>query len=368
MSPTTIIEAQLDQLVSLLLFILFTLYFLTDIPQRLQFYRYSRAVASRLLQLEAMVNDSIRKVRNYISRLGVSEPQNIVDRFINNYFMIEPVSIEPTDIIKRLDHIISTNEKKAKEDLRASMKHLTDDIINNLGVALAIASALYTVYKIYRHYYLLGRRYENWILLMQLAMILPQVTKELSHYVKAIDGIVRGTPIGDSVGPLVAFKLLGLSERREIVEDTVVGFTEIDGRKVYVIKAKGPGARVGKPGKALAKLAEELQCNIARVITVDAALKMEGEPSGLVAVGSGAAIGDLGPEKIEIERVTVKCGAPLDAVIVKMSSEEAINTINKDIQNAVDEAYNKVLEIIRTYTKPGDVVVVIGVGNSVGVY
>jgi len=55
-------------------------------------------------------------------------------------------------------------------------------------------------------------------------------------------------------------------------------------------------------------------------------------------------------------------------VIVKMSSEEAIKPMTRELAEAVEKAYQKVLEIIRTRTKPGDTVIVVGVGNSVGVY
>jgi len=358
----------LDQILSILFFVMLTLYFLTDIPQRLQFYRYSKAAASRLAILESLVNEGIAKVKSYIAKIGFENPDQIIAMFIDNYFMINPVDIEPIDIIRRMGHLIENNEVKFKTDLARQLPKLGREALNNMAVSIAIASALYEVYKILRHYYLLGKKYENWILLMQLSVILPQIVKELTPYVKAIEGIAKGVPIGDSVGPLVAFKLAGLSPRIEIVEDTVVSVVDIEGRRVYVIKAKGPGATVGKPGKAVAKLVEDLKCNVSRIITIDAALKLEGERTGQIAEGSGAAIGDPGPEKIEIERAAVKCGAPLDAIIIKMSNEEAIKPMSKELSEAAEKAYERVLELIRTRTRPGDNVIVVGVGNSVGVY
>ncbi len=361
-------SSPLDQIISLIFMILLSLYFLTDIPQRLQFYRYSRAVAVRLAMLESLVNESLNKVKSYVAKLGVEDADTVIKNVVDNYFVIQPVDKEPTDIIRRLGHLIESNEFKFKTDLSRMLPKITRDTLNNIAVSLSIASALYIVYKTLRHYYLLGKKYENWILMMQLSIVLPQIIKQLTPYVRAIDGIARGIPIGDSVGPLVAYKLVGLSPRIEIVEDTVVSRVEIEGRNVYVIKARGPGATVGRPGKAVAKLVEDLGCNIARIITVDAAAKLEGEPTGEVAEGTGAAIGDPGPEKIEIERAAVKCGVPLDAVIVKMSDEEAIKPMSKEIAEAAEKAYQRVLEIIRSKTRPGDNVIVVGVGNSVGVY
>jgi len=308
------------------------------------------------------------KVRNYIVKLGVENPDNVLKNVVDNYFVINPVDIEPIDIIRRLGHLIESNEFKFKMDLSRLLPKVTRDTLNNVAVSLSIVSALYIIYKILKHYYLLGKKYENWILLMQLSVILPQIVKQLTPYVKAIDDVIRGIPIGDSVGPLVAYKIIKLAPRMEIVEDTIVSRVEIEGRNVYVVKARGPGATVGKPGKAVAKLVEDLQCNVSRIITVDAALKLEGEATGEVAEGTGAAIGDPGPEKIEIERAAVRCNAGLDAVIIKMSDEDAIRSMSTEIAEAAEKAYQKVLEIIRTKTRPGDNVIVVGVGNTVGVY
>lgn len=358
----------LNTILSILFWAVFILYFLTDLPQKTQFMRYERGVAARLMLVETIVRESINKVRSYLGKLGIKESDNVINNVLDNYFVIEPVSIEPTDIIKRLDHMIINNEDKFKKDLERFMPGLSRHTLNNIAVSLAIASALFTIFKVLRHYYLLGKKYENWVLLMQLYLLLPQLVKELIPYTKAIDGVFKGIPIGDSVGPMVTFKLAGLSPRIDIEEDTVYSLVNIEGRNVYIVKAKGPGATVGRPGKGVAKIAEMLSYKVARIITIDAALKLEGEQTGTIAEGSGAAIGDPGPEKIEIERVAVKCGAPLDAVIIKMGVDEAIKPMSKEIADSIDKAYQRVLDIIKTRTKPGDNLIVAGIGNSVGVY
>lgn len=358
----------LNTILSILFWAVFILYFLTDLPQKTQFMRYERGVAARLMLVETIVRESINKVKSYLGKLGIKESDNVINNVLDNYFVIEPVSIEPTDIIKRLDHMIVNNEDKFKKDLERFMPGLSRHTLNNIAVSLAIASALFTIFKVLRHYYLLGKKYENWVLLMQLYLLLPQLVKELIPYTKAIDGVFKGIPIGDSVGPMVTFKLAGLSPRIDIEEDTVYSLVNIEGRNVYIVKAKGPGATVGRPGKGVAKIAEMLSYKVARIITIDAALKLEGEQTGTIAEGSGAAIGDPGPEKIEIERVAVKCGAPLDAVIIKMGVDEAIKPMSKEIADSIDKAYQRILDIIKTRTKPGDNLIVAGIGNSVGVY
>ena len=65
--------------------------------------RYERGVAARLMVIETLVRESINKVRGYLGKLGVKESDSVINSVLENYFVIEPVSIEPTDIIKRLD-------------------------------------------------------------------------------------------------------------------------------------------------------------------------------------------------------------------------------------------------------------------------
>jgi hypothetical protein len=96
-------------------------------------------------------------------------------------------------------------------------------------------------------------------------------------------------------------------------------------------------------------------------------LKFEGEPSGDVAEGIGAAIGGPGTERYHIEASASKNQIPLLAVVVKMSSKEAISSITPLIKTGVDAAVNRVQNEIRSKSKPGDNIVLVGVGNTIGV-
>ncbi|MEM3802597.1 MAG: DUF1512 family protein, partial [Saccharolobus sp.] len=70
---------------------------------------------------------------------------------------------------------------------------------------------------------------------------------------------------------------------------------------------------------------------------------------------------------ISIERVAVKYNIPIDAIIVKMSMEEAITEMRKEIYQAASKALDLVKKTILERTKVGDIVVIVGVGNTVGV-
>ena len=81
-------------------------------------------------------------------------------------------------------------------------------------------------------------------------------------------------PIGDSIGPLVAAKLI-TEEPEEVAENIVHSEEEIKGNTVHVLKSNGPGARLGKYGDAIDELADENE--LEALVTVDAAGKLEGE-------------------------------------------------------------------------------------------
>jgi len=356
---------------ALILLIIFGMSFLmnfTDIPQRIQLMRWSRNIRVRLYQLERMILSAKNKASEFFRSVGLSNSKGIIDGFLNNFFIIEPVNIEPTDIIRRLDHLIRSRDTMVKKYVEEVMSDKGKVERENATVVLEIVRLLHIEYKVIKHYYLTALKHNNWVLMMQLALSMPQIMRELEAVHKALDAFATGKPVGDSAGALVASKLMGQAIRREITEDTVMSEVMFEGRKLVVIKAEGPGATVGRPGEAVEKLVERLGYRPSRIITVDAALKLEGEESGEIAFGSGAAIGDPGPEKIRIERVATKCGAALDAVVIKMSIEEAINEMTKEIAEGCMKALETIKKIIKERTKPGDTVIVIGVGNSIGVF
>ena len=49
------------------------------------------------------------------------------------------------------------------------------------------------------------------------------------------------------------------SSFREIARDIVAADVDLEGRKLIVMKAKGPGATVGKPGEAVEKIVEAVR-------------------------------------------------------------------------------------------------------------
>lgn len=351
-----------------LLFLVSLMMNFTDIPQRIQLQRFSSFVRKKLYVLEEMEADARRKAITYMSSTGIKEPSKVLEGFVDNFFVIRPVEIEPTDIIRRFKHLIRVREASVRDYVRRILDGADRSIQYSVETVLEVVSILRLLNKVIRHYLEIGLKYNNWILMMQLAIQMPELMEIAKAYTVSLDAFTSGIPIGDSVGPMVAKMLVRWREpEREISEGTDLYETEIDGRRVYVIKASGPGSNVGWPGEALEKLVEELGGAVDRIITVDAALKLESEESGEIAYGTGAAIGDIGPEKIAMERVASKHSVPLDAVVIKMSEIEALSPLTKRVYDGVLKSYELVLRLIKERVREGGTVIVVGVGNTVGV-
>jgi hypothetical protein len=103
------------------------------------------------------------------------------------------------------------------------------------------------------------------------------------------------------------------------------------------------------------------------VVMVDAAVKFEGETSGEVSEGIGAAIGGVGTERFKIEQEATVHKIPVYAVIVKESLQEAITPMKKEIMDAGEKVIERIRSLILERSKPGDTIIVAGIGNTIGI-
>jgi hypothetical protein len=141
----------------------------------------------------------------------------------------------------------------------------------------------------------------------------------------------------------------------------------MEDRRIIALKAEGPGGNVGKPGDAIQTLLQENDGKISMIVMVDAALKFEGETTGEISEGIGAAIGGIGTERFKIEQEATKQKIPVYAVIVKESILEAITPMKKEILEAGDKVIERIKNLIVERSKPGDTVIIAGIGNTIGI-
>jgi hypothetical protein len=356
----------ISQILSVLFYVVFIVFLFYG--QRIQMYVMIREVEGSLYKLRYIKEEGRKIAIETIKEIGKpqTDPSARVDRYLE-YFTIAPQSMDPAGIVYKLDHILDVRDNRLKDEVKL-MAPASDEVqVNNLENTLEAAMALNFIYKVIRHYYIQGKKTLSLYIIMQLQMILPLVMKEAEAYASALKAFADGQPIGDGAGPLVAAKLMHGYETRKVQKDCVVATVPIEGRTALIIKAEGPGGNVGKPGDAVQAVIEENEGKIANVIMIDAGLKLEGETVGEVAEGIGAAIGGPGVDQFKIEETVVKYQIPLNAVIVKEDIGDAVSPMRKEISDSADTVIERVKNVILERTKEGDKIIIVGVGNTIGI-
>ena len=335
------------------------------------FYFYQRLMVQSVLfkleksaqLLENMSEKAKKTVLKKISKKPDSKLKRSVNRFLE-FFVISPVSLDPYGVVKKLEHLVDLEKDRFKYFVNQVAPKLDSERQANTMMGLSGAISLYMLSKLVRHFVELIKKTKSLNLAMLLQMQLPLIERLASALLHGTEALANGWPVGDTIGAYTAAALINNSKIIEADDETVVCRKKYKKRDVIIVKAKGPGGRTGNPGRVVEKIVRK--GNIAKIITIDAALKLEGEKTGTIAEGVGVAIGGIGVEKTYIENIAVKKNLPLDSVIIKMSQEEAITPMEKDILNSVPMV-TQALDAAIDRTKEKGKIIVVGVGNTSGV-
>lgn len=325
-----------------------------------------RGAKKSLDKLERWTEDSKTITLKKISNYGRTR-RDIKEEFENflEFFTIEPVSEDPNGVLDRLEHLLDVRKKRFEDAVQRFAPDADSEEAADLEMSIQGTLANYTLYKTVRHFIGVAEKTNSMQLAQMLQMILPILEKMAKAYHSATKAFVDQKVIGDGIGAMVAAKLIEESETEEEIKDTVYSKTEIEGRRTYIIKAKGPGGRVGKPGELINKLAANRKLD--RIFMIDAGLKMEGEDSGKIVEGVGAAIGGPPTEKHKIEKLATRRNIPVDAIVIKEGLEEAITPMTQELSESADKAVEKLKEAIRQRTEKDDAIFIAGIGNTIGV-
>ncbi|HMK54837.1 MAG TPA: DUF1512 family protein [Methanobacteriaceae archaeon] len=347
------------EIIGIIIFILLIFF----LPRILRM-RMISSVTKVTLELESMVDESKQMLVKLCQEKGTSDkdPLELVDNYME-FFVIPPVDLDPNGLVGKYQKILELSEDRFEYMAQELAPEADPEWKSNIIMTLKSTLGMSGVFKMVRHNLVLAQKTGNLQMLLMLQMSLPLVLRILKAQLEGSKAFSKGSPIGDGLGPLIAGMLLKPSVELETRGGMIIGRREMDGRHVIIARAQGPGARVGKVSKIITSLIKEE--NLKRIITVDAAVKLEGEKTGSIAEGVGVVIGGPGVDKWMIEESMVKENLQTDAIIVKMSPEEAISHMNEDIMKAAKKALCVVRDAIYR-TEIGSSVLVVGVGNSSG--
>jgi len=362
MVPGQELQGWISTLISLILLIMVLVLSFTS--QQMQVLRWRWEIERNLNKLETLVQNARSMVIKKFKERYKVDPVGKLDRMLE-FFTIEPVSDDPRYVMERLEHLLDVRKSRFETFTKSILPEASDAERANAEVTVEALIALNTLYRVIRHYLYLGKKLNSMYIIMQLHMLLPLLMRQAYALYNCLGAFIDGKPIGDGIGPIVAAHLIGKSKVKRIAKDTVYAKVKKFDRNLFVVKAEGPGGNVGKLGDAVKNLIAKYR--IDAVIMVDAALKLEGELSGSVVDGVGAAIGGPGVDKYKIEEICRKKKIPLYAVIVKEDYEEAITPIKKEIIDSTDEVIKRIGEILLENTEKDGNVIIACAGNTIGV-
>jgi hypothetical protein len=314
--------------------------------------------------LEGYARDAVELILKVAGEKGgTSDNARDVVEGVMDFFLIPPVDLDPAGILTKVEHMIDGTEDRL-ENVAGQISPESDHVWRgNIISLLKGGIGANNIAKMVRHYVEFVKKTRNLQIAMLMQMQMPLIKKVAKAHKEGVEAIGEGTPIGDGIAPLIAANMIE-GDIKEAAKDVVYSEVKMNGRTAFVLKADGPGANLGKLGDAVKKLAKEQKA--AKIITVDASLKLEGEKTGKVSEGFGAAIGDPGPEKAKMEETATEMNIPLEAYVIKMSLEEAISPLTENIGDAVPVAIERIENSIER-TPQGGSVVVVGVGNTCGI-
>lgn len=331
-------------------------------------FLYPRLMLSQMIykleQSARKMEELSERANSIAARKITPQPSKEIKKQIDDFsdfFVVEPSNLDPYGIVKKIDQTIRGMESRFDMfvDEIAGDKSFKDR--QEINYTLRASIGLRQLSKMVRHYVEMSKKFKNLQIAMILQMQLPIIEKIAEGEYKGAEAFSNGWPIGDSIGPLVAASFV--DDSKPISEGVVAGTTTINGRKCFVLKATGPEPHLGRIDEAIGKIMKKNK--IARVITIDAAGKLEGEKTGSVAEGVGFAMGGIGQRDM-IENSLIPKRIPVDSVVVKVGLTEAIEPMRKEIYESMPNV-KQLVEKAVSRAKKSEKIIIIGVGNSCGI-
>jgi hypothetical protein len=159
-----------------------TIPFFMMYAQKLQSRLILGEISKSLAKLKTMRENARKEAIDYIKTAikissTSSDPALGVDRFLE-YFTIMPVDLDPNGLVRKLDHIMRTRDDRVRSEIKKLCSGAGDKEISKIENILEAATALNLIYKVVRHYYLMGKRTTSMFILVQLQMVMPLLLEE----------------------------------------------------------------------------------------------------------------------------------------------------------------------------------------------
>lgn len=353
--------------------------------QNFQGWLAGRQLKNALKKLEKAKNYGVDLIKAAIQPhrselIDERELNNFIVRMLE-FFVIEPTNIDPP-IFEKIRFLEAKKEHRFQDLILQFLPDINELTLSRISSLFSTTTEIDNLYRKVRHNLIVGEKTKSYLFLLQSAADITQTMLTAQAYQVALTSFTKNFPIGDSIGPLVVHEFIHdnnghnsqKTESKAILNYTYSQEINYIERKCVCLRAKGPEIHVGQPGLAVKEiLSDDLyRSKIKLIITIDAVSRLEGELPGTIAQGLGVAIGSnktKNIEKFQIEQLAINNNPPipLEAIVCRESFEEAVSPMIEPIRNAVPRIIRRLKKIIRTQTQKDDYVLIVGIGNAIGV-
>lgn len=318
-----------------------------------------------VLELEMMAERSrVNTVKKFLKNPS-KETHDKVKSFMD-FQIAEPVSTDPFGIIKKIDAVLKQAENRHKVFVDSIAPGLGEEEKKNFRAALLHTSGIHQIAKVMRHLLETIKKYKIFQLALIVQMQFPMIKKIADGLADSVEAFTEGLPIGDAIGPMIIANYIPKGKAKLMKDSDFVYYkTKMAGRAVILSRANGPGVSIGYPEKFVENIMKKEK--ITRILTIDAAMGMEGEKPGSVAEGVG--FGQRGSNPVAsfyIEEMAVKKNIPVDDIMIKEIGEQGLQIMDKQILESLQKASEAMEEAIKRAGK-NEKILVIGLGNTGGV-
>ncbi|MHA1721000.1 MAG: DUF1512 family protein [Promethearchaeota archaeon] len=333
----------------------------------------------------------IRKIIEPISPEGITTRE--INDFINrmlDFFVIPPVQLDPP-IYGKLRYLMSYREERYSKLIKHFLPNIDKSSLATISALLNATTEIHNLHKKVRHNLIIGEKTKSYLFLLSTASEITQIMIKARAYRTAIDSFIKKSPIGDSIGPMAVNEFLKESQKNNNLNTTNnnhfkmklqkcdhgIYSSEIifEERRCICLRPNGPDVIVGNIGEAVENVIIELReekVHPSILISIDAITRLEGEKLGTVAQGLGVVIGGDSNNLVDKYQIETLCmketpSIPYEAIVCRESLEEAVSPMSEPIILAIPKIIRTLKQIIRSQTKPNDIVLILGIGNAIGV-
>ena len=171
---------------------------------------YPRLMLSQLIyrieQSAIKMEEMSRKANSLAAKKSGKAPskelKNRIDEF-TDLVVVEPSSIDPFVLVKKIDQTIRSMENRFEEFTDEIAGDISEKEKQELNYALRAAIGLRQISKVVRHFLEIAKKFKNLQIAMIIHMQLPMIEKVAESELKGTEAFASGWPIGDSISPFV---------------------------------------------------------------------------------------------------------------------------------------------------------------------